>query len=235
MGLVGSTVAKVDNGIIVVDVFKSVLAHFFVAPSTSLLLDGKVPGQFAPALQNQRRKRDLVRKEKQKAYPAGMGVTGKSSYLFSSTRSLIFLPGAYQLYRDDLDKPFHERYIHRFQNTSDGGLIIFTCFTELLALLDDSGVKAFEDDTTFKRIEGDLNEWEVVIFYNAVERGKSSFLYLIHSPTFFQPLPLRGRILIVRIPSSLSFSSTFFAKSRLRQLAATLALRASCRTVIFSL
>ncbi|KAJ7895841.1 hypothetical protein B0H13DRAFT_1885362 [Mycena leptocephala] len=48
------------------------------------------------------------------------------------------------------------------------GLIIFTCFTSLFSLLDDSGVKAFKDDTTFKRIKGDLNEWEVVIFYNAL-------------------------------------------------------------------
>jgi hypothetical protein len=43
-------------------------------------------------------------------------------------------------------------------------------------LLDDPGVKAFEDDTTFKRVAGDLNEWEVVIFYNALERGMCFFL-----------------------------------------------------------
>ncbi|KAJ6614357.1 hypothetical protein B0H10DRAFT_2436006 [Mycena sp. CBHHK59/15] len=112
VGFVGSTVAKVDNG-------------------TSFM-----PGQFAPALQGKRVKRDIIREEKKKAYPAGLGVTG-----------------AYQLYREDLEKPLDERYIHRFQHTPDGGLIIFTCFTALLALLDDSGVKAFEDDTTFKRIE----------------------------------------------------------------------------------
>lgn len=81
----------------------------------------------------------------------------------------------FQLYREDLEKPLDERYIHRFQQQADGSLIIFTCFTALLAILDDPGVKAFEDDTTFKRIEGEINEWEVVTFYNAVERGKSLF------------------------------------------------------------
>ncbi|KAJ6620468.1 hypothetical protein B0H10DRAFT_2215985 [Mycena sp. CBHHK59/15] len=47
-----------------------------------------------------------------------------------------------------------ESYIHRFQHTPDGGLIIFTCFISLLALLDDSGVKAFEDDTTLNASKG---------------------------------------------------------------------------------
>ncbi|KAJ6618952.1 hypothetical protein B0H10DRAFT_2433633 [Mycena sp. CBHHK59/15] len=44
-------------------------------------------------------KRDIIREEK-KAYPAGLG--------------------RYQLYREDLEKPLDERYIHRFQHTPDG-------------------------------------------------------------------------------------------------------------------
>lgn len=144
-----------------------------IAPSTTLILDGQMPGQYAPALQNKRIKQNIIREEKKKVYPAGLGVTGKIC-LFSRFNPLIFShPGAYQLYQEDLVKPLEERYIHRFQHMPDGGLIIFTCFTALLALLDDSGVKAFEDDTTFKRIEGELNEWEVVIFYQALERGRS--------------------------------------------------------------
>ncbi|KAJ7675923.1 hypothetical protein DFH06DRAFT_1466676 [Mycena polygramma] len=137
VGLLGSTVAKVDN-----------------AASTRLLLDGQKPSQYTPALQNKRIKQDLIAREKKKKYPAGLGVTG-----------------AYDLYRQDLEKPLDERYIHRFEHRADGGLIIFTCFTRLLALLDDPGVEAFEDDTTFKRIEGEFNEWEVVIFYDALERA----------------------------------------------------------------
>ncbi|KAJ6549551.1 hypothetical protein DFH09DRAFT_1086796 [Mycena vulgaris] len=70
---------------------------------------------------------------------------------------------AYELCRQDCKKRLEERYIHRFQEAPGGGLIIFTCFTALLSLLDDPGVKAFEDDTTFRRIEGDLNEWEIKI------------------------------------------------------------------------
>ncbi|KAJ7663311.1 hypothetical protein DFH06DRAFT_1395515 [Mycena polygramma] len=137
VGLLGTTVAKVDN-----------------AASTRLLLNGQKPGQYTPALQNKRIKQDLIAREKKKKYPAGLGVTG-----------------VYDLYRQDLEKPLDERYIHRFEHRADGGLIIFTCYTRLLALLDDPGVEAFEDDTTFKRIEGEFNEWEVVIFYDALERA----------------------------------------------------------------
>ncbi|KAJ7451197.1 hypothetical protein B0H11DRAFT_2289039 [Mycena galericulata] len=98
--------------------------------------------------------------------------------------------GAFQLYREDLEKPLEERYIHRFQQQADGSLIIFTCFTALLAILDDPGVKAFEDDTTFKRIEGEINEWEVVAFYNAVERAVTlARAYINRSDTkFFERL-----------------------------------------------
>ncbi|KAJ7144653.1 hypothetical protein C8R44DRAFT_974048 [Mycena epipterygia] len=130
VGLLGSTVSTVDH-----------------APSTKMIFEGQMPGQFAPALLGKRIKRDIIREKKKKAYPAGLGVTG-----------------AYELYREDLNKPPEERYIHRFHHTGDDGLIIFTCFTALLGLLDDDGVKAFEDASTFKRIAGELNEWEVVIF-----------------------------------------------------------------------
>ncbi|KAJ7438260.1 hypothetical protein B0H11DRAFT_2293918 [Mycena galericulata] len=124
------------------------------APSTKILFDGQTPAEYSPALHGKRVKRDIVAQQKKKAYPAGLGI-----------------PGAYQLYLNDLDKPIQERYVHRFINTQDGGLIIFTCFTDLLSLLDDAGVEAFEDDTTFKRVKGDLNEWEVAIFYKAIQRA----------------------------------------------------------------
>ncbi|KAJ6620475.1 hypothetical protein B0H10DRAFT_2215989 [Mycena sp. CBHHK59/15] len=61
------------------------------APSTRLILDGQKPAQFAPALQGKHIKRDIIREEKKKAYPAGLGVTG-----------------AYQLYREDLEKPIDD-------------------------------------------------------------------------------------------------------------------------------
>ncbi|KAJ7506425.1 hypothetical protein B0H11DRAFT_2327537 [Mycena galericulata] len=120
--------------------------------SSDAMAKDQTPAEYSPALHGKRVKRDIVAQQKKKAYPAGLGI-----------------PGAYQLYLEDLDKPIQERYVHRFINTQDGGLIIFTCFTDLLSLLDDVGVEAFEDDTTFKRVKGDLNEWEVAVFYKAIQ------------------------------------------------------------------
>ena len=67
--------------------------------------------------------------------------------------------GAYQLFLDDRDKPITDptKYYHRWHNTDDGGVIVFTCLVALLRLLDDDGVKSFEDDTAFKRLV-ELNE-----------------------------------------------------------------------------
>ncbi|KAJ7019065.1 hypothetical protein C8F04DRAFT_1276706 [Mycena alexandri] len=137
LGVVGATVAKVDN-----------------TPSTRLIFDGQTPTQYDPALQDKRGKHDIVAQQKKKAYPMGLGING-----------------AYNMYREDLEKPIEERYIHRFINAPKGGVIIFTCFTPLLALLDDPGLTAIEDDTTYKQILGEMNEWELVRFYNALQRA----------------------------------------------------------------
>ncbi|KAJ7087038.1 hypothetical protein C8R43DRAFT_310073 [Mycena crocata] len=136
-GCVGATVAKVDN-----------------ASSTKVLLGGKRPGEFAPALQSNVAKQKLVREEKLKAYPQGLGV-----------------PGAFQLFFDDLKKGIDERYIQRIAVEKDGGTIILTCLAALMRLLDDEGVTSFETDTTFRRVAGDFNEWEVVIFLKALQRA----------------------------------------------------------------
>lgn len=159
-------------------------AHF-TANSTRLLLDGKMPSAFSPALQNRRIKSDLVRAVKAKKYPAGLGIPGMYSFysLFPQTRVDCFLKkysGVFQLFLDDQQKPPEERYIHCCRTTKCGGLLIVTGVPFLIRLLDDPGVSSFEDDTTFKRVAGELNEWELAFYLKAVQRGPSStFLQLI--------------------------------------------------------
>lgn len=58
-----------------------------------------------------------------------------------------------------LTKPLLERYIH--------GYIV-------LQLLDDPGVTPCDGDTTYKRIEGKINEWELSIFVKIALRGMGS-------------------------------------------------------------
>jgi hypothetical protein len=43
-------------------------------------------------------------------------------------------------------------------------------------LLDDPGVTSFDGDTTYKGVEGKLNEWELTVFAKVVQRGSLSFL-----------------------------------------------------------
>ncbi|KAJ6596762.1 hypothetical protein B0H10DRAFT_1959922 [Mycena sp. CBHHK59/15] len=147
-GCVGATVAK--------------------APSTKILLDGKSPAEFAPALQLKQTKRKLVREAKLDAQRASMS----------------------QLFFDDLKKPIDERYIQSIVALPDGGIIILTCLAALMKLLDDEGVTSFEDDTTYKRVEGDINEWEVVIFLKALQRvGSQDGGYINCASTeFFEKL-----------------------------------------------
>ncbi|KAJ6555496.1 hypothetical protein B0H10DRAFT_2241397 [Mycena sp. CBHHK59/15] len=143
------------------------------APSMMILLNGKKPSEFAAALQLNQTKRKMVCKAKLAAYPAGLDVGG-----------------AFQLFWDEMKKPIDERYIHRIATMPDGGVIILTCLSALMRLLDDKGVLSFENDTTFKRVAGDINEWEVVIFFKALQRAVNIARgYVNHASTkFFERL-----------------------------------------------
>jgi hypothetical protein len=79
-----------------------------------------------------------------------------------------------------LTKPLPERYIHSYIETKKGEIIIHTFVPYLLKLLDDPGVTSFDGDTTYKGIEGKLNEWELTLFAKVVQRG--SFLFLLLRP-----------------------------------------------------
>ncbi|KAJ7698207.1 hypothetical protein B0H16DRAFT_1903439 [Mycena metata] len=186
VGCVGATVSKVDN-----------------APSTQLLLDGKKPGEFAPALHSNQIKRKLVREAKMEAYPAGLD-----------------LAGAFQLFRDDLKKPVDERYIQRLVTMPDGGVIILTCLTALIELLDDMGVTSFETDTTFKRVEGEINEWEVVIFLKSLQRAVTIARAYVNgaSIVFFERLYDEFRSLKVDLTGKPVAFKCFFAGGNLLAL-----------------
>jgi len=60
------------------------------------------------------------------------------------------------------------------QVLNDGGILIIKGLPFLIKLLDDPGVRALEDDTTFKRVQGQMNEWELALYLKAVQRGRSS-------------------------------------------------------------
>ncbi|KAJ6553788.1 hypothetical protein DFH09DRAFT_1495357 [Mycena vulgaris] len=126
------------------------------APSNKLILKGKTPVAFLAALSSERVKRDLVREVKSEHFPAGLTEAG-----------------AFQLYYNGLTKPLPERYIHGYLTMPVGGICILTCVPYLLKLLDDPGVIAFDGDSTYKRIAGSMNEWELTVFVKAVLRATS--------------------------------------------------------------
>ncbi|KAJ6627696.1 hypothetical protein B0H10DRAFT_2185180 [Mycena sp. CBHHK59/15] len=70
----------------------------------------------------------------------------------------------------------------------DGGICILTCFPFLLKLLNDPGVITFDDDTTYKWVEGEMNEWELTIFAKVVLHAASVVRVYINraSTDFFE-------------------------------------------------
>jgi len=86
------------------------------------------------------------------------------------------LSGVADLLAKDVLKPIKERYIHSIMTTAHGGLLIFTFFSDLLALI--HSALTIQVDTTFKRTAGDINEWEIVIWYRELQRGMPGFIFL---------------------------------------------------------
>ncbi|KAJ6461772.1 hypothetical protein C8R45DRAFT_1220718 [Mycena sanguinolenta] len=126
------------------------------APSTKQLLGGKTPAGFAPGLHSKPAKAKIIAKIKRQLFPNGTDAAG-----------------VFKFYLDGLTKPLPEHYIHSYLTTPDGGICILTCVPYLLKLLDDPGVRAFDDDTTYKRVEGKMNEWELTLFAQIVARAAS--------------------------------------------------------------
>ncbi|KAJ6573755.1 hypothetical protein DFH09DRAFT_1078732 [Mycena vulgaris] len=94
------------------------------------------------------------------------------------------------IYRKELTKPFPERCIHSYIETKKGKIIIVTFVPYLLKLLNDFRVTSFDRDTTYKGVEGKLNEWELTIFAKVVQHAASLLCAYINgaSTDFFKQL-----------------------------------------------
>ncbi|KAJ3831457.1 hypothetical protein F5878DRAFT_636252 [Lentinula raphanica] len=126
------------------------------ATTTSLLLDGKTPGEVHPALTDVRQQRRLLNLEKAKRFPAKTG-----------------FEGVWREYQTALQKPQSEQYIHRIMNSDSGGRVILTFAPGLLKLI--HAAKQIQGDGTFKRVEGEFNEYELTIWHEATERTLTIF------------------------------------------------------------
>ncbi|KAJ7899925.1 hypothetical protein B0H13DRAFT_2029204 [Mycena leptocephala] len=117
-------------------------------PSTLLILGGKI------ALQSKRVKRDISCGKKSEQFPLGLDETG-----------------LFHIYLNNLTKPLPEHYTHGYITTDSSGIGVVTFVPYLLKLLDDPGVISFDGDTTYKRINGKMNEWELTIFVKIALRS----------------------------------------------------------------
>ena len=68
-----------------------------------------------------------------------------------------------------MKKPISERYIHQIITSITGGRIIFTLVPGLIKLIHD--VKQIQGDGTFKRVEGEFDEYEITVWHEATARS----------------------------------------------------------------
>ncbi|KAJ7741845.1 hypothetical protein B0H16DRAFT_1861601 [Mycena metata] len=114
-GVLGTTVQRVDD-----------------APTTLLLLNGQSPAMYHPSLHRKRLKQGLIRDEKLKISPEGLGVAA-----------------IYARHVRDLKLPPEERYIQSVITTPDGRVLIITMVPYLANLV--HVARTVQVDTTFGR------------------------------------------------------------------------------------
>ncbi|KAJ7697773.1 hypothetical protein B0H14DRAFT_3655259 [Mycena olivaceomarginata] len=113
--------------------------------STQAMYDGKRVSAVSPAFADVRKIRDRIAAHRKVEFPAGTGFSGVQHYMQTKDRAL----------------PVSERYIHAAMSKGDFNLVV-TLHPQLAKFI--HGVLALAIDYTFKRIEGDMDEWEVVGF-----------------------------------------------------------------------
>jgi hypothetical protein len=127
---------------------------------------------YAPILQNARAKWDIVRKSKREEFPYGTDIMGwdfqnSLSILSTDINKLI---GVLHMMEEDRKKlPINSRYIHKKSDSDTGGTSILSAVPFLLSRI--HAALNMQVDTTFKRVAGNFNEWELVIWDSEVHRG----------------------------------------------------------------
>ncbi|KIJ47697.1 hypothetical protein M422DRAFT_248703 [Sphaerobolus stellatus SS14] len=134
-GIVGATVRKVDS-----------------AQTTEEIFNNPLPQTTYPVLANPRIKADIIKKQKKKENPYGLGYLGVVSR-----------------FQEEQKKPMNERYIQcvlsEASEDGDGMVeVVVTMHPELIKHVHSAQYTVH--DTTYKQICGEHNEWEVVMFMN---------------------------------------------------------------------
>ncbi|KAJ7635373.1 hypothetical protein FB45DRAFT_1026254 [Roridomyces roridus] len=120
------------------------------AQSTSVVYGGQRVSAVSPAFADVRKVRDAIAARRKMEFPGGTDFAGVQHYIRAIEQA----------------RPTSERYIHAAISKGDFNVVV-TLHPQLAKFI--HGVLALVIDFTFKRIEGDFDEWEVVGFSDRLE------------------------------------------------------------------
>ncbi|KAK6997504.1 hypothetical protein R3P38DRAFT_3219590 [Favolaschia claudopus] len=145
-GILGQTGGKLNNGPYrYAPAICLSLIRLFKHPGTYWFLSRVSLRNKHPAYRDTRRLRNDVAHLKHEETPAG-----------------LLWAGIVADYESNRKLPLADRYIHHIQTINEIKIAV-TMVPALAALLHDKGVMFLEGDITFKRTQGELNEWEAAI------------------------------------------------------------------------
>ncbi|KAJ7835323.1 hypothetical protein B0H14DRAFT_2590316 [Mycena olivaceomarginata] len=120
---------------------QAIVLRIHIAPSTSLVYGGEQVSAGSPAYIDHRRVKDFITEHKKKEHPHGMGWAG---VLHHFDKEVSLLPA--------------DRYLHTTMS-KNGFRLAVTMHPQIALLIHQ--VLSLNIDFTFKRVDGDIDEWEV--------------------------------------------------------------------------
>ena len=125
---------------------------------------------------DRRKLRDAIRMEKMKDHPKGLGWEGLYNFMamITANSSLIYKGLLHEHMQRESKLPANKRYIQAVMVTPEAKWVItmHPCLARYF-----HSVLYLCIDYTFKRVKGDVDEWEVVGFLDRFKRRK---LFLDH-------------------------------------------------------
>ncbi|KAF7310153.1 hypothetical protein MIND_00388700 [Mycena indigotica] len=147
----GQDTRRLDEAMDALGVENLTVQTLLNAQSTSALYGGRQVSDVSPAFADVRKIRDRIAQRRKEEFPKGTGWEGVLHYIATKEHEL----------------PVSQRYIHAAITNADYNIVV-TMHPALAQHI--HGVLAIAIDYTFKRVDGDLDEWEVVGFSERYKR-----------------------------------------------------------------
>jgi hypothetical protein len=170
-GSLGLTVSKLLNGEPIY-CFNRKPLRIYLAPSTNIIYGGERVSSSSPAHINSRKVMDFINEKKKKDHPQGMGWAGILILILILRRDNRPTGVVHHFTKESSLLPV-DQYLHTTM-AKNGFRLAVTMHPQIVLFIHQ--VLSLNIDFTFKRVEGNMDEWEVASMSDRFKQRSSEAL-----------------------------------------------------------